>query len=52
MINSYQQLSNLVDTLKADGKQPVVTKLASQANRNRKSLFVPKTRGKGSVKVG
>ena len=42
---------NLIDTLKAEGKAPKVTKLASQANRNRKSLFVPKSRGKGMSKV-
>ena len=52
MSNSYQQLANLVDTVKATGKQPVVTKLPSATKRNRKSLFVPPTRGKGMIKVG
>ena len=51
MNNSYQEMVNLIDTLKLQGKAPKVTKLASQANRNRKSLFVPKSRGKGSTKV-
>ena len=51
MSNSYQQLADLVDTVKANGKQPVVTKLPSATKRNRKSLFVPPTRGKGSTKV-
>ena len=49
--NSYQQMINLVDTIRMEGKAPKVTKLASQANRNRKSLFVPKSRGKGMIKV-
>ena len=49
--NSYTQMLDLVDTIRKDGKAPKVTKLASQANRNRKSLFVPKSRGKGSTKV-
>ena len=45
-------MMGLIDTLKAEGKAPKVTKLTSQAKRNRKSLYTPKTRGKGSVKVG
>ena len=52
MNNSYTQMMGLIDTLKAEGKRPVVTKLPSQSKRNRKSLYTPKTRGKGSIKVG
>ena len=51
MNNSYQQLAELVDTIKATGKQPTVKVLPSASKRNRKSLFVPPTRGKGSTKV-
>ena len=51
MNNSYQEIVKLIDTLKAEGKRPVVTKLPSQSKRNRKSLYVPKSRGKGSTKV-
>ena len=39
MNNSYQEMVNLIDTLKAEGKAPKVTVLASQVNRNRKSLM-------------
>ena len=43
--NSVSQLLETIDALKADGKQPKVTKLPSQANRNRKSLYGVKQAG-------
>ena len=51
-MNSYTQINQIVDSIRATGKSPKVTKLPSQVTRNRKSLYTPKTRGKGSVKVG
>ena len=51
MNNSYQKMVEIIDTLKTEGKAPKVTKLPSATKRNRRSLFVPKSRGKGMSKV-
>ena len=49
---SIQNLLQTIDAIKAEGKQPKVVKLPSQAKRNRKSMFTPPSRGKGMIKCG
>ena len=50
-VNTFTQLSQTIDTLQSEGKTVKVTRLTSQATRSHKTLWTPKARGKGSVKV-